>query len=166
MAVARFYHLAGDAPETLLPALIGKALEQGLRVAVRGRARARMEALDLQLWRSEGFLPHGVAGGPHDADQPVLLVWDATPAAELANRPGCLIALEASPVAAAEARALERLCIVFDGGDPAAIEAARAQWRDLTAAGIEAEYWNRAGGRWTCQRRHPPRDGPAADGIA
>jgi DNA polymerase III subunit chi len=155
MAVARFYHLTRDPPEALLPALIGKALEQGLRVAVRGQDRARMEALDAALWRREGFLPHGLAGGPHDADQPVLLVCDATPAADLPNRPGCLVALEASPVAAAEAQALERLCIVFDGTDAAAVEAARGQWRELTAAGVEAEYWNRDSGRWTCQSRHP-----------
>jgi len=155
MAVARFYHLTRDAPETLLPVLIGKALEQGLRVALRGQDRARMEALDLALWRGEGFLPHGLAGGTHDADQPVLLCCDATPAPELPNRPGCLIALEASAVAPDEAAALERLCIVFDGTEPAAVEAARGQWRALTEAGVAAEYWNRDSGRWSCQARHP-----------
>lgn len=155
MAVARFYHLTRDPPEALLPALIGKALEHGLRVAVRGQDPARMAALDLTLWRGDGFLPHGLTGGPHDADQPVLLVCAPTPATDLPNRPGCLIALEASPVTAEEAKALERLCVVFDGGEPAAVEAARAQWRELTAAGVAAEYWNRDSGRWTCQARHP-----------
>ena len=155
MAVARFYHLTRDPPEALLPVLIGKALEQGLRVALRGRDRARMAALDAALWRGDGFLPHGLAGGAHDADQPVLLCCEATPAPDLPNRPGCLIALEASPVAPAEAAALERLCSLFDGTDPAAVEAARAQWRELTGAGVAAEYWNRESGRWTCQARHP-----------
>jgi DNA polymerase III subunit chi len=155
MAVARFYHLTRDPPEALLPVLIEKALEQGLRVAVRGRDPARMEALDAALWRGDGFLPHGLAGGPHDADQPVLLCSGATAAPDLPNRPGCLITLEASPVAAAEAKGLERLCILFDGNDAEAVEAARAQWRELTAAGVAAEYWNRDSGRWTCQARHP-----------
>jgi hypothetical protein len=54
MAVARFYHLTREPPEALLPVLIGKALEQGLRVAVRGREPAAMEALDTALWRREG----------------------------------------------------------------------------------------------------------------
>jgi len=160
MAVARFYHLTREPPEALLPVLIGKALEQGLRVAVRGRDRAALEALDLALWRREGFLPHGIAGGPHDADQPVLLVAEATPAADLPNQPGCLIALEGSAVAPDEAQGLERLCIVFDGSDPAAVEAARAQWRTLTGAGVAAEYWNSDSGRWTCQSRHPPEVRP------
>ncbi|WP_209426633.1 DNA polymerase III subunit chi [Pararhodobacter sp. SW119] len=155
MAVARFYHLTRDPPEALLPALIGKALEQGLRVAVRGRDLARLEALDLALWRAEGFLPHGLCGGPHDADQPVLLCHEETPAPELPNSPRCLITLEATSVGKDEAEALERLCIVFDGTDEAAVTAARVQWRELTAAGVAAEYWNRESGRWTCQSRHP-----------
>lgn len=155
MAVARFYHLTQDPLEGLLPVLIGKALEGGLRVALRGTDAARMEALDRQLWAGDGFLPHGLAGGPHDGEQPVLLCHDATPAPDLPNRPGCLIALDASPVSAEEARAIERLCIVFDGLDPQAVEAARGQWRALTGAGTAAEYWSRASGRWTCEARHP-----------
>jgi len=155
MAVARFYHLTQDPLEGLLPVLIGKAFEAGLRVALRGREQARMEALDRSLWQGDGFLPHGLAGGPHDAEQPALLCWNAEPATALPNRPGCLIALDASPVSAEEAAALERLCIVFDGLDLEAVEAARGQWRALTQAGIHAEYWSRASGRWTCAARHP-----------
>ncbi len=155
MAVARFYHLTEDPLERLLPMLIGKAGEAGLRVALRGTDAARMEALDRVLWQGDGFLPHGLAGGAFDADQPALLVWDATPATDLPNRPGCLITLDAAPVAEGEARSVERLCIVFDGLDPKAVEAARDQWRALTRAGIEAEYWKRADGRWTCAAKHP-----------
>lgn len=156
MAVARFYHLTEDPLEALLPLLIGKAFEAGLRVALRGASQARMQALDRMLWQGEGFLPHGLAGGPHDGEQPALLCWDATPAPELPNRPGCLITLDAAPVNAGEAAALERLCIVFDGLDPEAVQAARAQWKALTGAGVAAEYWNRASGRWRCEARHPP----------
>lgn len=155
MARALFYHLTGDPPEALLPTLIGKALEAGLRVAVRGAGPERMAALDLALWQGEGFLPHGLAGGPHDADQPALLVWDAAPAPALPNAPACLIALDAVPVAVDEAAALERVLVVFDGTDPAQLATARGQWRALTGAGIPAEYWNRDGGRWACKARHP-----------
>lgn len=155
MAIAKFYHLTRDPLEALLPTLIGKALEIGLTVALRGTERARMEALDRQLWLGEGFLPHGLAGGPQDSDQPCLLVWDGVAAAELANRPGCLIALDGAAVSEAEARGLDRLCVVFDGTDAAALERARAQWRELTGAGVEAEYWSRDSGRWECKARHP-----------
>lgn len=155
MPAARFYHLTDQPPEALLPALIGRAFEAGLRVALRGADRGRMAALDMALWRGDGFLPHGLAGGAHDADQPALLVWDARPAPELPNRPGCLIVLDGCPVDPAEAMALERVLILFDAGFPEAVETARGQWRALTAAGVPAEYWNRAGGRWACQQRHP-----------
>jgi len=153
MAAARFYHLTDSPAEALLPGLAGKALEAGMRVALRGASAGRMAELDAALWRGEGFLPHGLAGGPHDADQPILLVWDDRPAPDLPNRPGCLIALDGVAVAAAEAQALERVLIVFDGRDPAAVETARGQWRALTGAGVPAEYWNREGGRWTCKAR-------------
>lgn len=155
MAVARFYHLTRDPPEALLPLLIGKARETGLTVALRGTARERMEALDLRLWAGEGFVPHGLAGGAHDARQPCLLVWDAAPAPDLPNRPGCLIALDGAEVGVDEARALERLCVVFDGQDEAAVARARDQWRTLTGGGIEAEYWSRDEGRWACKARYP-----------
>ena len=157
MATARFYHLTGDPPESLLPQLIAKATGIGLATALRGTDRARIEGLDRRLWLGDGFLPHAMAGGPHDADQPCLLVWDATPAADLPNRPGCLIAVDGAEVSADEARLLDRLCIVFDGTDAAALQRARDQWRSLTSAGIEAEYWSRETGRWQCKARHPPR---------
>lgn len=155
MAVARFYHLTRDPLEGLLPVLITKAQEIGLTVALRGTTRARMEDLDLRLWAGEGFLPHGLAGGPHDARQPCLLVWEGTPAPDLPNRPGCLIALEGAEVGVEEARGLERLCVVFDGLDDSALARARDQWRGLTGAGVAAEYWSREEGRWACKARHP-----------
>lgn len=155
MPAARFYHLTDQPPEGLLPTLIGKSLEAGFRVAVRGADRGRMAALDLALWQGEGFVPHGLAGGEHDADQPVLLVWDRTPAPDLPNRPSCLIVLDGCAVGPAEALALERVLILFDAGFPEAVQTARGQWKALTAAGVPAEYWNRDSGSWTCQRRHP-----------
>jgi DNA polymerase III subunit chi len=155
MPAARFYHLTDTGPEALLPALIAKAFEAGMRVALRGAGRDRMVDLDLALWAGDGFLPHGLAGGPQDADQPALLVWDDRPAPDLPNRPGCLIVLDGCPLTLPEAQALDRVLILFDGTDPAALDVARGQWRALTGAGVPAEYWNRDGGRWVCQRRHP-----------
>lgn len=154
-ATARFYHLTRDPPEPLLVNLIGKSLEMGLRVALRARDPARIDALDRALWQVEGFVPHGIAGGPHDARQPVLLTHADTPVAGLPNRPRCLMTLDGAPVAAPEVQDLDRLCILFDGADAQAVETARGQWRALTGAGVAAEYWSNESGRWTCQARHP-----------
>lgn len=155
MATARFYHLTRDPVEALLPQLIGKAQEIGLKVALRGVDRGRMEALDRLLWLGEGFLPHGMAGGPHDGDQPCLLVWTAEAVEALPNRPGCLVTLDGAEVGAEEAQAVDRLCVVFDGMDEAAVARARDQWRALTGAGVAAEYWSRGSGRWECKAKHP-----------
>ena len=145
MASALFYHLTRSGPAQLLPMLIGKSLQAGWRVELRGRDRARQVALDEALWQGEGFLPHGLAGGPHDARQPALLTVEGQAAA---NAPRCLIALDGAEVSGAECAGLERACIVFDGNDPEALERARVQWRALKEAGVAAEYWSEADGRW------------------
>lgn len=146
MGAAYFYHLTRQPLEAALPALVGRALAQGWRVAVRGTDPARMDWLDRKLWLGpeDQFLPHGLAGGPHDALQPVLL----TTAAAAPNRPDCLVAVDGAAVALDEARALARVCILFDGGDAAAVEAARGEWRRLTDAGLAALYWSDESGRW------------------
>lgn len=145
MGSALFYHLTRSGPKQLLPVLIGKSLQAGWRIELRGRDRSAQAALDESLWQGDGFLPHGLAGGPHDARQPVLLTVEGQVAG---NAPACVISLEGATVSAAEVAALERACILFDGNDPAALERARDQWRALKAAAAVAEYWSEAGGRW------------------
>ncbi|MFC6687609.1 DNA polymerase III subunit chi [Jhaorihella thermophila] len=146
MGAAYFYHLTRRPLEQTLPVLLEKARAAGWRVAVRGADAARLAWLDEVLWRGpeEGFLPHGLAGGPHDADQPVLL----TTARAAANDPACLMAVDGAEVDADEVRALERVCILFDGHDPDAVNRARAQWKALTGAGCAAQYWSEESGRW------------------
>ena len=143
MGAAYFYHLTERPLETTLPVLITKALSAGWRVAVRGRDAESLERLDKLLWQGDGFLPHGMAGGEHDAEQPVLLT---TGAAE--NRATCLMSVGGADVSAEEVAAGERVCILFDGADPAAVEHARNQWKTLTGAKIAAQYWAEDEGRW------------------
>lgn len=144
MGAAYFYHLTRSPLEETLPVLLEKARAAGWRVAVRGRDEARLDWLDSRLWMGDGFLPHGRAGGPHDADQPVLL----TTGAEAANDPACVMAVDGADVTPGEVAALERVCILFDGNDPAALEAARGQWKTLTGAGCAAQYWSQETGSW------------------
>ncbi len=141
-----FYHLTRQPLEAVLPMLLTRATGAGWRVAVRGVEAARMDWLDDKLWLGpeEGFLPHGRAGGPHDADQPVLLTTDVA----LPNGAACLMAVDGAGVTADEVQGLERVCILFDGNDPAAVEFARGQWRDLTEAGCAAQYWSQESGSW------------------
>jgi len=146
MGAAYFYHLTQRPLEAALPLLLDKALAAGWRVAVRGSDAARMDQLDARLWLGpeDAFLPHGRAGGPHDAMQPVLL----TTSTDRPNGAVCVMAVDGAEVMPDEVQALERVCILFDGNDEAAKEAARGQWRALTGAGCAAQYWSEASGRW------------------
>ncbi|MDV7143207.1 DNA polymerase III subunit chi [Tropicimonas sp. TH_r6] len=146
MGQALFYHLTQRPLEATLAMLLGKSLQRGWRVAVRGPDEGRLHWLDQKLWLGpeEGFLPHGLAGGPHDADQPVLL----TPGEALPNGAACLITIDGAAVSAAEVDTLERVCILFDGHDPEAVQQARGQWKGLTGEGAPAQYWSEESGRW------------------
>ena len=145
MGEAWFYHMTRNPLEATLPALLERALGAGWRVAVRGPDPARLDWLDQRLWLTadEGFLPHGRAGGAHDSAQPVLLTEGAA-----ANAAQCLVSVDGAEVTPDEVGAHERVMILFDGNDPAALDAARGQWRALTQAGCKAQYWSQEGGRW------------------
>jgi DNA polymerase III subunit chi len=146
MGTAMFYHLTRSPVEATLAMLLPKSLAQGWHVVVRGTDAARMDWLDQKLWLGpeEGFLPHGVAGGPHDAEQPILL----TTGGDAPNRAQCLMAVDGTVVAPGECAGLERVCVLFDGNDETALGMARAQWTALTGAGVAAQYWSEEGGRW------------------
>ncbi|SCZ58704.1 DNA polymerase III, chi subunit [Epibacterium ulvae] len=146
MGAAYFYHLTQRPLEETLPVLLDKARSAGWRIAVRGTDPARMQWLDDRLWLGpdDGFLAHGLAGGPHDSLQPILL----TAAVETSNNPACMMSVDGAEISAAEVNALERVCILFDGTDPDAVSRARVQWKSLTQAGCAAQYWSEASGRW------------------
>lgn len=162
MGAVYFYHLTRNPLERGLTLLLERALGAGWRVAVRGTDPARLDWLDEKLWLDpgDGFLPHGRAGGPHDARQPVLL----TTAAEPANRPECVMAVDGAQVTPQEVAALARVCILFDGHDAAAVQAAREQWKTLTAAGCAAQYWSEESGRWQKKAERPAAGQDAGDG--
>ncbi len=145
MGAAYFYHLTRQPLEATLPMLLGKARQAGWRVAVRGNDANRIAWLDEKLWLGpeDGFLPHGIAGGPHDAHQPILLTVGGA-----SNDPACLMTIDGADVTADEVQCLERVCILFDGNDDASLQTARGQWKALTDAGCSAQYWSAEGGRW------------------
>lgn len=145
MGAAYFYHLTRNPLEVTLPQLLLRARSAGWRVAVRGRDPERLDWLDRQLWlgAEDGFLPHGLAGGAHDAMQPVLLTTDTA-----GNDPACLMSVDGADVSPDEVQRLQRVCVIFDGNDDRALDIARGQWKTLTAAGCAAQYWSEESGRW------------------
>ncbi|SLN11035.1 DNA polymerase III subunit chi [Pseudoruegeria aquimaris] len=146
MGAVYFYHLTRSPVEETLPMLLGKARQAGWRVLVRGRDENRLRWLDERLWAGpeESFFPHGLAGGPHDALQPVLLATEAVPGDGFT----CVMSIDGADLSAEEVQASERACILFDGTDPDAKAHARVQWKSLTDAGCAAKYWSQEDGTW------------------
>lgn len=146
MGAIFFYHLTRRPLEAVLPDLLERSRGRGWKVLVRGGDARQLEWLDQKLWTGadDSFLAHGMAGGAHDALQPVLL----TTGAENANEAACLMLIGGAEASAEEVKAFERSCLFFDGNDAAALSHARGQWKALTGAGVEAQYWSEESGRW------------------
>lgn len=145
MGVVNFYHLMRHGMDEVIDMLVPRALSQGWRVMIRSPDRGALERQDQRLWLypEEGFLPHGLEGGAHDAEQPVLLGAGAA-----VNGAQAVLLMGPQEVAAEEARTLERVWLAFDGANEAQVQAARVQWKAVTSAGLAAQYWNDESGRW------------------
>ncbi|MCP4818901.1 MAG: DNA polymerase III subunit chi [Shimia sp.] len=146
MGAAYFYHLTQRPMDATLPILLEKARGAGWRIVVRGTDQGRMMWLDEKLWSQgpESFLAHGVAGGPHDALQPILLTTDVA----VPNEAGCIMSVDGAVVSPQEVKDAERVCILFDAHDMEAVAYARTQWKTLTDAGCAAQYWSEESGNW------------------
>ena len=146
MGTVMFYQLLRSAPEDTLAVNAPRALAQGWRVMVRGTDPAALDRLDAALWLKggdEGFLPHGLEGGPQDAEQPMLIGLGAP-----ANGAKVLALVDGAGSEDAEIATMERVWVLFDGNDDTRLQAARGQWKAMTAAGHAAQYWSEDTGRW------------------
>jgi DNA polymerase III subunit chi len=151
VAEVLFYHLTASPVEATLPDLLERSLARGWRVLVRCGSEEGMAFLDGHLWtyRDDAFLPHGTAALGHAERQSVYL----TCGAENLNAANVLMLVLGARATAAEMAGFDRVCLLFDGGDAAALAAARDDWRAVTAAGLAARYWSRENGRWTEKAR-------------
>lgn len=155
MGTAMFYHLTRSGPEEVLALILPRALAAGWRVMLRSPDSARLERLEARLWLDleDSFVPHGLEGGAFDADQPVLL--GQGPAVNDAQ--GVVLLDGAAPLPGEEA--LERLWVLFDGGDEPAVQAARGLWTRITGLGMAAQYWSEDTGRWVMKTEKKPVEG-------
>ncbi|WP_376872589.1 DNA polymerase III subunit chi [Albirhodobacter sp. R86504] len=146
-APALFYHLTRSPREQVAMMLLTRALSHGWRVELRANPQTGpLAQLDARLWQGAAgdFLPHGIEGGPHDAYQPVLITQSASTAGAF----DAVMTVGGAEVSAADCAGRQRLWILFDGTDEAALTVARGQWKALTAAGVEGQYWSEAEGPW------------------
>jgi len=137
-----FYQLSRDPAPVVAAMLARKTREAGQRMLVVSSDPAQLEAISEALWTSapEAFLANGMAGGAHDARQPILL------SGEVINANDAAFLLMADGEWRDPGDGFARVMLLFDG---TTIDGARGTWRDLRAAkGVERRYWQQDGGRW------------------
>jgi DNA polymerase-3 subunit chi len=136
-----FYQLSRDPAELVLPALAQGTLKAGERMLVVSEDEGQLTRISDALWTKvpESFLAHGMAGGEHDARQPILLSQEPVPANG------------ARYLALADGmwREFDSVTRVFLLFPPERIDDARGTWRMLgKREGVERKYWRQEGGKW------------------
>jgi len=140
MTETLFYHLEKRSLEEILPGLVEKSRARGWKALIRADTADRADAIDSLLWTydDQSFLAHAQGGDGEAAGQPVLItVEDGNPnSAEIAFYVG-----GAAPADWSGMGGLARIVLLFDGRDGAALDMARAAWKEAKGAGHDVTYW-------------------------
>lgn len=146
-----FYHLERRPLEAVLPVLLERGLQRGWRAVVQAGSPERVAMLDQWLWTysEESFLPHGTAADGDAATQPVFLT-DGPDNPNGAAVRFCLDNVAVSDIlAGADGATYQRIILLFDGRDDAAVAGARTQWSALKRSEHALSYWQQNDeGRW------------------
>lgn len=148
MAEVWFYHLEREPVENVLPGLLARGLQRGLRLAVQSPDAARLKAVSEKLWAHEdvAFLAHGLAGDPAPERQPIYLATGG----ENPNTAPYRFFVDAAVPETLDG--LTRASIMFDGNSEPAVAQARALWKRFKAEGHAINYWKQdEQGRWKDQ---------------
>jgi DNA polymerase-3 subunit chi len=140
-----FYQLAGTPAEQVIASLAQKVLAGDGRLLVIAEDEPFLARLDRMLWDHgpASFIPHGLAGGPDDARQPVLLSTSPDAPNQARNM------LIADGTWREAALTYDRSFYLFDNST---LEGARLAWKLLAGReGVERRYWAQEGGRWKQQ---------------
>ena len=140
-----FYQLAGTPAEQVIASLAQKVLAGDGRLLVIADDEPFLVRLDRMLWDQgpASFIPHGLAGGPDDARQPVLLSTSPDAPNQARNM------LIADGTWREAALTYDRSFYLFDSST---LEGARLAWKMLAGReGVERRYWAQEGGRWKQQ---------------
>jgi DNA polymerase-3 subunit chi len=150
MAELWFYHLERESSLNLLPHLLRRGLERGLRLSVETISHELVEWWSSHLWACEdtGFLPHGLEGDKRSANQPIWLTNGST------NPNGSTFRFfvnGAVPLAGwlKDEAVLQRASVLFEGANEQSLQVARLLWKEARSAGITVRYQRQNnGGGW------------------
>ena len=144
MADIGFYHLTRSTADQALPQLLGRTLAAGQRAVVICGSEERLAALDTALWLSTNpdWLPHGTPASGNADLQPIWL----TTVDEAPNGARFLFLIDGAD--SAHLGQFERVFDLFDGGDDAAVAAARRRWTAAKSGGHTLTYWQQTPRGW------------------
>jgi DNA polymerase III subunit chi len=137
-----FYQLAGTPAEQVIASIAEKVLDGDGRLLIVTEDGGFLARLDRLLWDQApaSFLPHGLSGGPDDAQQPILL----STSPDAPNQARHMLIADGTWREAA--LTYDRSFYLFDD---ATLEGARLAWKLLAGReGVERRYWAREGGKW------------------
>jgi DNA polymerase-3 subunit chi len=142
MTETLFYHLERRSLDDVLPNLVTRTLERGQRVLIKAESADRASAIDNLLWTydDQSFLPHAQVGDGDAKRQPVLITTEDANA----NNADVLFLVggaEPPPWNSADAKALTRIVLMFDGRDQDSLSRARQSWKGAKDAGLDVTYW-------------------------
>ncbi|MCX7341556.1 MAG: DNA polymerase III subunit chi [Hyphomicrobiales bacterium] len=141
-----FYQLLNQKLERALPLLLEKARERGWKAVVEVGNPERQAALDDALWTysDRSFLPHGIDGDAAAPHQPILITTTRE------NRNGAEIRFLVDGARLGDdLLGYSRIALIFDGQDPVALDAARADWKTAKTSGLAATFWQQSpDGKW------------------
>jgi len=137
MADVKFYHLERQTLDQVLPALLGKALQNGHRIIVKAANDQEVERLNTHLWTYDqnSFLPHGSAKDDHHTDQPVWITSND----ENPNKADVIILTQGTTTGTEGKFAL--ICDMIDGRNDQAVSEARTRWKTYKDDGHDVTYW-------------------------
>ena len=139
---ADFYQLSRDPAELVLPQIARNTLNAGERLLVVSADEAQLGKVSEALWGRlpESFLAHGMAGGEHDARQPILL------GEEMHAANGARFVAIADGVWREGEPAFARTFYIFGENT---LQPARECWVMLgKRGGVERRFWKQQGGKW------------------
>ncbi len=145
-----FYHLEKQPLDHVLPRIVSKAIERGLPLVIETTSPDHVTKISDMLWAAEdvAFLPHGFDGDGQGEIQSVWLTNGNDNPNESKMR---IYTFGAVPT---DISTLSRAMLMFDGNDPQALDAARAEWKRHKADGHSVSYWRQdESGKWLDQAK-------------
>ena len=147
MAQVDFYHLQKQSLENVLPKLLEKAYATGKPIKVKVGNEDRVEFINSALWSydEQSFLPHGSKKDGFGEDQPI---WISS-GDDAPNQAVFLFLVDGATVTPDVLSQYERVFNIFDGNSEAALNQARAFWKELKTSGNTINYWQQDdAGKW------------------